>query len=339
MGENNNGNIRNKKIYQAIVIAIVLIVIILGIGLYSKFINENIETETTEYSNLDIDEDLLNIFYLNVGQADSTFITINGYNMLIDSGNDSDGYYIAEFLKAQNVNKIDYFILTHYDEDHIGGAYKILEEEELEIGILYMPDVTSETDTYEKLLQTIEDNNINSDTTLVASNDIIYNLGKAYWKVLSADNNSTDANDSSIVIELYYGDTNFLFMGDATTNVEENSNISWDEVDVLKVGHHGSKTSTSQNFLNRLNPKYAIISVGYNRYNHPDSEVITRLQNLESIIEIYRTDEDGTIWITSNRNEITPTLLDYNLDGTGRKQSNIFERRLLAFFFCVNDMI
>lgn len=219
----------------------------------------NDESKYGEYDNLNINKEELNIFYLNVGQADSTLITINGYTMLIDSGNASDGYYIVEFLKAQNIDKIDYFILTHYDEDHIGGAYKILEE--LEIGILYMPNNFSTTDTYQELLQSIEENNINSDTNLKASNETTYSLGEAYWKVLSSDNEATNINDSSIVIELYYGDINYLFMGDATTKVEKNTDILWDEVTVLKVAHHGSDTSTSQEFLDKINPKYAIISV------------------------------------------------------------------------------
>ena len=292
--------------------------------------SNNIHTETNspEYANLNINQEELNIFYLDVGQGDSTFITINGSNMLIDSGNDQDGYYIVQFLKAQNIDKIDYFILTHCDEDHIGSAYKILDE--IQIGTLYMPNKENDTQTYERLLNAIERNNVNVDKNLKASKETQYAIGNANWKVLSVDAKN-NLNDSSIVIELDYGNTKYLFMGDATTRVEEM--VEWNEVDVLKVAHHGSNSSTSQLFLEKIKPKYAIISVGRdNSHNLPDIDIIERLKN--NNIKIYRTDENNTIWLTSDGTEIDINPLKYNLDGTGRKQAIFFERKYrLAFFF------
>lgn len=286
------------------------------------------ETNSFEYANLNINQEELNIFYLDVGQGDSTFITINGYNMLIDSGNDQDGYYIVKFLKAQNIDKIDYFILTHCDEDHIGGAYKILDE--IQVGTLYMPNKENDTQTYERLLNAIERNNVNVDKNLKASKETQYAIGNANWKVLSVDAKN-NLNDSSIVIELDYENTKYLFMGDATTRVEEM--VEWNEVDVLKVAHHGSNSSTSQLFLEKIKPKYAIISVGRdNSHNLPDIDIIERLKN--NNIKIYRTDENNTIWLTSDGTEIYINPLKYNLDGTGRKQAIFFERKYrLAFFF------
>ena len=317
---------KKKVISQILVFLIFFIIIIIAILIQ----NNNIHTEINsfEYANLNINQEELNIFYLDVGQGDSTFITINGYNMLIDSGNDQDGYYIVKFLKAQNIDKIDYFILTHCDEDHIGGAYKILDE--IQVGTLYMPNKENDTQTYERLLNAIERNNVNVDKNLKASKETQYAIGNANWKVLSVDAKN-NLNDSSIVIELDYENTKYLFMGDATTRVEEM--VEWNEVDVLKVAHHGSNSSTSQLFLEKIKPKYAIISVGRdNSHNLPDIDIIERLKN--NNIKIYRTDENNTIWLTSDGTEIYINPLKYNLDGTGRKQAIFFERKYrLAFFF------
>lgn len=261
--------------------------------------------------------------------ADSTFITINNVNMLIDSGNKSDGYYITEFLKAQNIDKIDYFIVTHFDEDHMGGAYKILEN--FDIGVLYAPNGSSETQTYKKFLNSINENNIDVDTSLTASKEITYSIGNSKWKILNI-NDDNEPNDSSIVIELDYKNTKYLFMGDASTNVEDK--IEWDKVDVLKVAHHGSDSSTSQKFLDQISPKYAVLSVGSNKkYGFPKEEIINRLN--ENGIEIYRTDKDGTIWITSDGENINIKKLDYNLDGANKKEAWIFKRKyyMLSFLF------
>lgn len=313
---------KKKVANQILVFLIFLVMIIIAVLIQNN--------NCSEYENININKEELNIFYLDVGQADSTFVTINGYNMLIDSGNEQDGYCIVQFLKAQDINKIDYFILTHCDEDHMGGAYKVIEE--LEIGTLYMPNKGNETKTYQKLLDTIKNNNIKIDRSLKASKDSKYTIGNAYWKVLSIDARN-DLNDSSIVIELDYKDTKYLFMGDATTTIEKM--IDWDEVDILKVAHHGSNSSTSQEFLNKIKPKYAIISVGLNNsYSFPDSEVIDRLQS--NNIKIHRTDEEHTIWITSDGSTIKINTLEYNLDGTGRKQAIFFKRKYLHAFFFVS---
>ena len=298
---------KENKSKQNIYSVLILLIFVVLICIIAIFLNNN---NTTLYSNIGIDNELLNVIYFNVGQADSTLITINGYTMLIDTGNNSDGYYIAEFLKAQNINKIDYLILTHLDEDHIGGAYKIIQE--LNIDIIYMPNMENDKEFYKKLVSTANRYNVNIDKSLTASNDINYNLGQATWKVLNINSdNPNNKNDSSIVVELCYNSTKYLFMGDATTKVEESR--KWNNVDVLKVGHHGSESSTSKDFVEQVHPKYAIISTN-GRYGHPSTEVLERLEEIGT--KIYRTDENNTIWLTSNGYEINIEELDYNLDGT-----------------------
>jgi competence protein ComEC len=314
---------KKKKISKVIfIIILIILVIIIAILNNKSKVNEN----NVEYDNLNINNNELNIFYLNVGQGDSTLLTINGYTMLIDSGNDSDGYYISQFLKSQNYYKIDYFIVTHFDEDHMGGAYKILEE--FDIGTLYMPNDESETKTYQKFIETISKYDINTNTNLIASNDITYSLGNANWKILNINGNTS--NDSSIVIELDYINTKYLFMADSPVSVE--NNLECENIDVLKVAHHGSNTSTSEQFLDKITPKYAIISVGANNsYGFPKQEILERLKTRK--IEVYRTDLNGTIWITSNGKDINVKTLNYNLDGVGRKHASIFKRKYLHAFF------
>ena len=154
------------------------------------------------------------------------------------------------------------------------------------------------------------------------------NFGNASWKVLHVNHEKTDdTNDSSIVVELTYSATKYLFMGDASTTVEKSRN--WNDIDVLKVAHHGSDSSTSQDFLNQIKPEYAIISVGKNDYGHPTDTVLKNLEN----IKLYRTDKNGTIWITSDGKKINITVLDYNLDGNGRKITCLPEKVLQNTFF------
>lgn len=323
---------KNKKVIQRIIIVVVIIIAILALVILNQNYNSK-NTNTTDnninlYDNLSIDSSQLNIFYLNVGQADSTFITLNGVNMLIDAGNDSDGYYITNFLKAQNIDRIDYFVLTHCDEDHIGGAYKVLEN--FQIGTLYMPKKYTNTNVYRKLINTIQKNNIVVNQNLLP-NEERYNIGQAEWKILSVDAGNSE-NVSSIVIELDYVNTKYLFMGDASNTVENSINVS--NVNVIKVSHHGSDTATSQSFIDKIKPKYAIISVGKdNQYGLPKQEIIDRL--IENGTKVYRTDQDGTIWLTSNGADINIALLEYNLDGAGRKISMIFYKRkyLIAFSY------
>lgn len=300
--------IKNNKSNFAILIIALIVLIILAYIINIQ--NNNTNYHSNYYDNIGINIDLLNIIYFNVGQADSTLITINDHTMLIDTGNKSDGYYIADFLKAQNINKIDFLMLTHLDEDHVGGTYKIIEE--LNIGIIYMPNMESNKDFYKELIDIANKYNVTIDKNLNASDDIKYNLGQATWKVLNINSdNINNTNDSSIVVELYYNNTKYLFMGDATTAVE--GSRDWDNVDVLKVGHHGSDSSTSQSFVEQTNPKIAIISTN-GRYGHPSIEVLERLKSNGT--KIYRTDKNNTIWITSNGSEIKINELDYNLDGT-----------------------
>lgn len=320
-----------KDTKQKIIIGIILLLIIILCAIFVQLNNVNVTRN--KYNDININSEKLNIFYFNVAQADCTLITINNQNMLIDAGNKSDGDYIIEFLKEKKMVTIDYFIITHGDLDHSGGAGIILNN--CNVKNMFMPEGIEEAeDNYIELKNIANRNNVQLSSVKV--NDR-FDLDIANFEILSVKNNTDNsANESSIVIKLNYLNTNYLFMGDATQGIEKE--IKCDKVDVLKVGHHGSNSSTSIEFLNMIKPKYAIISAGNNvRYNHPTEQVLQRLKNA-NIEEnnIYITKSQGTIWITSDGTNIEiQTRKEINLDGTGQiGKVDIFN--ICSFFNGIN---
>jgi competence protein ComEC len=243
----------------------------------------------------------LTVHYIDVGQGDSEFLELpNGQTMLIDAGNPENGSQIVSYIKELGHNKIDYLIATHPHADHIGGMATVVNS--LDIGSVYMPKVSTNTKTFEGLLTAIQNKGLKVNTAKSGINllksgnlniDIIAPCGTSY----------DDLNQYSAVLKVTYGANKFLFTGDA--GAESEAQITADvSADVLKVGHHGSSTSTSQAFLNKVNPKYAIIEVGAgNSYGHPAAATISKLQNIGATI--YRTDNDGTIIFTSDAKTIT----------------------------------
>lgn len=233
----------------------------------------------------------LSVHYIDVGQADCELIQLpNGENMLIDAGNNGDGDDVVAYLQSLGVTKIDYLIGTHPHEDHIGGLDDVIEN--MDIGKIYMPDKTANTKTFESVLDAIEAKSLTINTAKAGVN--IYNDGEMTIDIAAPVGTSySSLNDYSAVILLKYRDASFIFMGDAESLSE--SEITYDvSADVLKVGHHGSSTSSSQSFLNRVNPKYAVISCGEgNSYGHPNQETLDKLNAMG--VAIYRTDLNGTI--------------------------------------------
>lgn len=236
----------------------------------------------------------LSVHFIDVGQGDCIYINQGEYNMLIDAGNNEDGEKLVSYLKSLNVNGFDYVIGTHPHEDHIGGMDDIINNFEIEN--YYMPDKLSTTKTFEDVLDALDAKGLSYNVPKI---DDEFKLGDATFKVIYSGDDTNDINDSSIVLKMTYGDNSFLFTGDATSNVEEiilNKDI---KSDVLKVAHHGSSYSSTTEFLDKVDPKYAIISVGTNNsYNHPASITLQKLSNRD--ITVYRTDLDGTIIFTSD---------------------------------------
>jgi len=261
--------------------------------------------ETTQVNG----NDKLQIHYIDVGQADSILINNNGKYMLIDAGNNEDGEKLVNYFKSLGIEEFDYLIGTHAHEDHIGGMDDIINN--FSIKTFYMPDVITTTKTFEEVLDALETKSIAFQTPEI---DGTFSLENAKLNVLYVGDDASDLNDTSIVLKMIYGTNKFLFMGDATTKVEKqilNKDLS---SEILKVGHHGSHYSTSQDFLNKANPKYAIISVGENNtYNHPTQSVLDKFS--KKGIKIYRTDQDGTVIATSDGTNITLETKETDTNG------------------------
>lgn len=267
----------------------------------------------------------LKVHYIDVGQADSILVQQNGENMLIDAGNNDDADLVVSYLKQQGINKLDYLVLTHPHEDHIGGADAVIDT--FKMGTMYMPKITAATKTFQDVLKSMLNKGLKAINPVPGDE---FNLGDAKCFILAPNGNSyEDLNNYSIVIKLVYKSNSFLFTGDAQA-LSENEILKkgFDvKADVLKVGHHGSDTSTSDAFLAKVNPTYAVISVGTgNDYGHPHKETLDKL-NAKGIA-IYRTDLNGTIIAVSDGKSIVfscekgnpqqSSVLQEN--GTGEKQ-------------------
>lgn len=259
------------------------------------------------------------VYFIDVGQGDSELIRLkdSGIDILIDAGTRSTKQELADYLKELGVDDIDILIGTHPHEDHIGGMAKIIEE--FPIGTLYLPETSEEmtptTKTYESLLDAAESKNVTVRTA--AAGDVLLEQGNTSFKVLSPSHTDYDnLNDYSIVTRLKVGDTAFLFQGDAETPVEEEILDSGADVscDVIKLGHHGSSTSSSRAYLEAANPSAAVISCGVgNEYGHPHRETMDLLEKLS--ITPYRTDTQKTLLAeTDGKNIVWQTELESVID-------------------------
>jgi competence protein ComEC len=242
----------------------------------------------------------LRVHYIDVGQGDCIFAELpGGRSMLIDAGTNDSVATVCDYIDAIGEDTLDYVIATHPHADHIGGMDGVLDE--FDVGTFYMPDVQSNTRTFESMLDSLE----TSDAKVIKAEAGVVVCEEDNLKIqliAPTEDYYDEVNDYSAVVKLTYGETDFLFMGDAEKYVE--NKITADvSADVLKVGHHGSDTSSGEKFLKRVNPSCAVISAGKgNDYGHPHREVIDRLNKRN--IKIFRTDMLGTVVIGSDGENI-----------------------------------
>jgi competence protein ComEC len=277
--------------------AIVLIILITIAAYISNVFSEQDNGQKT--SNVSGE---LKVHYLDVGQGDSIIIQQGSAAMIIDAGNPGDKGTIVRYIDSLGIKKFDFVVGTHVHADHIGSMDTVIKT--YEIGKVYFPKQTSTTATFKRFVDAVSAKGLKLHVPVVGESFL---LGEAVCTVMSPKGeNYKNSNDYSIVIKIQFGNTAFIFTGDAE-ELSEREMLQGDldlRANVLKVSHHGSKSSTTEEFLRSVNPEYAIISVGKdNRYGHPSEEVLYRLKNAG--IKVYRTDEQGTIIIVSDGKEVT----------------------------------
>lgn len=245
-------------------------------------------------------KETLSVHFIDVGQADSILITAGDDAMLVDAGTNDAAETVVDYLKRVGVKRLDYVIGTHPHEDHIGGLDAVIDAFSVETVI--MPRVQHNTKTFEDVLDSVAAKELKITAPTVGTT---YELGGGYFTVLGPSRDHGDElNDWSVSIKLVFGETSFVMCGDAETGGEADIIATGIDLraDVLKLGHHGSSTSTSDEFLEMVSPKAVVICCGKdNSYGHPHRETMEKIAGLD----VYRTDTMGTVVAKSDGETIT----------------------------------
>ena len=249
------------------------------------------------------------VHYIDVGQADAALVLCDGQAMLIDGGNVADSNLIYAYLSKLSLNHLEYIVCTHAHEDHVGGLSGALNYATVDVA--FSPVTSYDSKAFGNFVTYLERQNVS--ITVPKAGDS-FSLGSSTVSILGPIRSSTDPNNTSIVLRVVYGETSFLFTGDAERDEEQdiiNAGYALDST-VLKVGHHGSETSTSYVFLREIMPEYAVISVGAgNSYGHPTDAVLSRLRDAD--VKIFRTDLQGDV-ICSSDGKTVSFSVDRNSD-------------------------
>ena len=270
------------------------------LGLPNIFQGEQ-QHSTTPPPVVEGDEVLFHI--IDVGQGDAILVTTPDGNMLIDTSESGAREALVSYLDALGVTSFEYVVFTHPDADHIGSADYIVQN--YSIKNIILPDRVSTSKTYERMIDAIENSQAN---VIKGEAGVEFRIGSLLNTIIAPNKNYDDNNEMSIVIKSTFGDTSIMLTGDAEKESEKDILEVWGngslKCDVLKVGHHGSLSSTTQDFLDAVSPSIAVISCGAgNKYGHPLPQILERLE--KSGIKVYRTDLDGSIVLRSDGKEFT----------------------------------
>lgn len=276
---------KRKKFNELLYFCLGLLVLL--VGYFTT--NSNNTSSSYENNSTSSNNNEVLVYFIDVGQADAIYIKDGNSNMMIDAGNNADGQLLVKYLQSLGVQEFKYVVGTHAHEDHIGGMDDIINN--FKINNFYMPDAISTSKTFEDVLDALDSKKVTFQTTKIGDK---FMLGNANFEVLSIGTDTSDLNDTSLVLKMTYNTTCVLFMGDASSNVEKNLLDKDINCQVLKVGHHGSRYSSSDEFIKKVSPTYGIIMVGKdNKYGHPTKKTLDILEKYQ--VNIHRTDEEGTI--------------------------------------------
>lgn len=318
---------RRKRIKKStkIIISLILVIasVVAGLIVYDEGGFSGGSSSKGDSTNLGSDDssgegDPIKVYFIDVGQADCTVIVSKKGNMIIDAGSNSAQKDMKSYIDKLGIEEFEYAIFTHPHEDHIGGAEVILDN--YKINNVIIPDYEAKTKVYLTMLDSIE--KCGAEVEIIEEGENFeFSIGELKAQILAPIKFDDNPNNASIVTRIDYGETSLMATGDAEGEKKDDpeklmlqkykNNLSILDCDIYKMGHHGSKTSSSQEFLDALSPQIAIISCGLdNDYGHPHGEVISRLE--AENIEYYRTDELGTILLTMYKN-------GYKIKGTNTK--------------------
>lgn len=250
------------------------------------------------------DEGFLDVHFIDVGQGDSILVVYKDSDtteaILIDAGDTNCGTLVRNYITKQGIVSLKNVVCTHPDADHIGGMASVIENLPIESMIVWSPDEKKDTKTYDNLVNEIDRNNYKMEMPEIGK---VYSLGEANLMFLAPTEKHKESNSNSLVLKLWYGEISFLLTGDCDEEeeqeIEKGPYVDEVNVDVLKVGHHGSKTSSSKNFLQITSPTYAVISCGEdNTYGHPSASALLNIR--QQNCELFRTDVQGTIIATTD---------------------------------------
>ena len=299
---------RNRVTLASAVLAIIVLCVLITVNGTLRF--PFLPTWDSLYSALGLHtstppEGTLRVTVLDVGNADCILLQSGEKTALIDAGENNDEDEVLTALKSAGVTKLDYVIATHADADHIGGMDTVIRNIPIETFLMsFMPEgYTPTTRTYERMLEAMVDCEV---IPTEAEHGAVYPFGEATITILSGLSDHTDTNDQSVVCLVSHGEMDFLFTGDAGKEVEREilDAVPTLDVEVLKVGHHGSSTSSDGDFIRSVSPDIALITCGYgNSYNHPHSVTLQTLKR--NAVEVYRSDLNGEIVLTSDGTTIT----------------------------------
>lgn len=298
---------RKRSINSKAVTGIILLIIAVVSAVFVRFTGESDKVfEAVGLRNTELsDRDKMYVSFIDVGQGNCTLLKCGDKAILVDSGEVGAAQTVINYIKNQNIKTLDCVLVTHPHSDHMGAMTKLLYE--FKIKDVIMPEIPEEiiptSKTYEKFLVAVSEN---AENVIAAKPDETFSYGEMKMEIFAPLRDYDDLNDMSAVTRISYGDTSVMFTGDATATVEKDllkKKIDYSAT-ILSVGHHGSKTSSSEKWLKAVDPKYAVICCGLNNdYGHPHQSVVNRLE--EFGIKTYRTDLLGTIVFESNSKEFT----------------------------------